>query len=469
MVAERQTVFTEATRNDLAILARRVRRHILDSGGRAELFLDDFSIGVNDGQCMLTTGPCPGLSPDNVVPLYQYRLEGLAAGLDTCETRYWLLSRTPGGLVDPTVIEDVDQQVLQRLRDAGDEEAIPSLLTGAHTRFVGTAERPLWSLFVQNTPLRRLLGSIQASAGGDLFEGPRSQNVPHVVYMLPPNPYAPIGVTVPRAVQQLRAQCLDPDVILMTRRGMSIKAVSPQELWHTYTLVTKKVDQEIHARLRKLPWLFQSIGTLLGDEFVEPAVRCLRDCFGGDMHVQFWPSSREGILRKAMGSEDLLRMVAAGYPDHHTARLGGAVPLYIPLAGIDSATKLVEGVRQVWEAYRVQYSETTPLHTKGTVNRPTVVLLGSLGVATVTTHADEARPAYAALIETMVAAEGARAFGGMRAVPHDELVALANTALRYPAPLEIPAHLIKEADEAEEGFPEETGGGEPPAGLARSG
>jgi|GEM_PF-2909616 len=461
MAAEREPVFTDAASNDLAILARRIRRHILGAGGRAEVFLEDFSIAVNDGRSMLVTGPCPGLSPDNDVPLSQYRLDGLAAALDECETRYWVLSRTPGGVADPSAIEEIDQRVLQRLRDAGGEEAVPSLLTGAHTRLAGTTERPIWSLFVQNTPLRRLLGSVEASAGGDLFEGPRSQNVPHVVFMAPPNPYAPVGVTVTKAVQQLRAQCLDPDVILMARRGMSVKAVSPQDLWRIYTVVTKRVDQEIHARLRKLPWLFQSIGTLLGDEFIEPAAQCLRECLGADLHVQFWPSSREGILRKAMGSEDLLKMVATGCPDHHTASLGGAVPLLVPLAGSDSPTKVIEAIRQAWEAYRTQYADGTPLRGKGTLHRPTVVLLGGLGVATATPHADEARAAYAALIETMVSAEGARAFGGMRAVPVPELVALLSAPLRYPAPLEVPAHLIEEAGEAESGFPEGDASPEP--------
>jgi rhamnose utilization protein RhaD (predicted bifunctional aldolase and dehydrogenase) len=283
--------------------------------------------------------------------------------------------------------------------------------------------------------------------------------------MSPPNPYAPIGVTVPRAVQQLRAQCLDPDVILMARRGMTIKAVSPQDLWRIYTVVTRRIDQEIHSRLRKLPWLFQSIGTLFGEEFIEPAVRSLRECLGADLHVQFWPSSREGILRKAMGSEDLLRMVAAGYPDHHTASLGGAVPLYVPLAAVDSPAKVAESIRQAWDAYRVQYSQTTPLRGKGTVHRPAVILLGGLGAATATAHADEARPVFAALIETMVAAEGARAFGGMRAVPSEELLALVNAPLRYPPPLDIPAGLLEEAGESEQGFPDRDNAAEPVAAM----
>lgn len=467
MPAVRERSFTEAVTNDLEILVRRIRRHIVDAGGRAELFLDDFSVGVNDGDAMLATGPCPGLSADNAVALYRYRLDGLAAALDACETRYWRLSRSGEAAGEPGAIEAIDREVLQALRDAGGDEAIPSLLTGAHTRFAGTPERPAWSLFVQNTPLRRLLGAAEAATGGDLFEGPRSQNIPHVVFLSPPNPYASIGVTVARAVQQLRAQCLDPDVILMARRGMAVKAASPQELWRLYALVTKRIDQEVHARLRKLPWLFQSMGALLGEEFIEPAVQALRECLGGGVEVRFWPSSREGILRKAMGSEELLRMVAAGFPDHHTASLGGGVPLYVPLAGAESPAKAAEAVRRAWDAYRAEYSEKRPLRGRGVVHRPAVILLGNLGVATATEHSDDARPAYAALIETMIAAEGARAFGGMRALPPDEMYAAANTPLRYPTPLEIPAGLIEEAAEVEaEAAMEETAAASesPPAG-----
>ncbi len=408
------------------------------SVSRPERFLDDFSIGVNNGISVLATGPWPALA-EPTVQVCEYRLQGLGEALEAFEGRYWALaSAATGRAADPAAIAQLDREVLQLFYEAGAEEPMPTLNTGAHVRVSGKPDRPAWSLFLQNTALRRLLSSADAAVGADLFEGPRGQNLPHVVFMSPPNPFAPDGVMVARAVQQLRVQCLDPDVILLARRGMAIKAASAADLWRLYSTVTGRIGQETHTRLRKLPWLFQAPGALLEDSLAEPAAQAVRECLGADLDVRFWPSSREGVLRKAMGSPELLTTVAAGFPDQRTACLGGLAPLYVALAATDAAPKIAQRLQQAWELYRKQYSETTPVRGPDAVHRPAVILLGGLGLVTAVSHPDEARPAFAALIEALVAAEGARAFGGMRPVPGEEGLAALSSALRYPVPANLP-------------------------------
>jgi hypothetical protein len=438
MAADLEPTFTGALRADITLLARLLRREVMVSVSRPERFFDDFSIGVNDGTSLLATGPWPALA-DQAVRVCGYRLQGLADALEIFEGRYWALKSAVRTATGPTAIAELDREVLQLFYEAGADEPLPTLNTGAHVRVAGKADRPVWSLFLQNTVLRRLLGASDVAAGVGLFEGPRGQNLPHVVFMSPPNPLAPDGVTVARAVQQLRVQCLDPDVILLARRGMAIKAASAADLWRIYSTVCGRIDQETHTRLRKLPWLFQAPGALLDDSLSESAVQVLRECLGADLDIRFWPSSREGVLRKAMGSPDLLATVAAGFPDHRTACLGGMAPLYVALAPADTAPKIAQRIQQAWEQYRKQYSEATPVRGAGAVHRPAVILLSGLGVVTAVSHPDEARPAFAALIETLVAAEGARAFGGMKPVPVDEAVALLCSSLRYPIPGDLPS------------------------------
>jgi hypothetical protein len=458
MAADLEPVFTGAASADIALLARLLRREVMVSVSRPERFFDDFSIGVNDGNSMLATGSWPALA-DHAVQVCRYRLQGLGDALDTFEGRYWALKSAARPAADPAAVAELDREVLQLFYEAGVDEPVPTLNTGAHVRVTGKPDQPAWSLFLQNTALRRLLGSADAAAGADLFEGPRGQNLPHVVFMSPPNPFAPDGVTAARAVQQLRVQCLTPDVILLARRGMAIKATSAADLWRIYSTVTSRIDQEIHTRLRKLPWLFKTPGALLDESLTEPATSAVRECLGTDLEVRFWPSSREGVLRKAMGSPDLLAIVAAGFPDHRTASLGGQAPLYVALAAADTAPKIAQRLQQSWEQYRTQYSETTPIRGPGAVHRPAVILLGGLGVITAVSHPDEARPAFASLIEALVAAEGARAFGGMRPVPADEALAVLSSPLRYPAPgdiapsepvdLDVPDNDPADDDEAE--------------------
>ena len=449
MAADLEPVFTGAIRADIALLARLLRREVMVSVSRPERFFDDFSIGVNDGTVVLATGPWPALA-EQAVQVCEYRLQGLADALETFEGRYWGLKSAPRATLDPAAIAELDREVLQLFYEAGNDEPVPTLNTGAHVRVAGKPDRPVWSLFLQNTALRRLLGATEAAEGVSLFEGPRGQNLPHVVFMSPPNPFAPDGVTVARAVQQLRVQCLDPDVILLARRGMAIKAASAADLWRIYSTVSGRIDQETHTRLRKLPWLFQAPGALLAEALAESAVQAIRDCLGSDLEVRFWPSSREGVLRKAMGSPDLLATVAAGFPDHRTAALGGMAPLYVALAAGDTAPKIAQRIQQAWEQYRKQYSETTPVRGPGAQHRPAVILLSGLGVVTAVGHPDEARPAFASLIETLVAAEGARAFGGMRPVPAEEAIALLSSPLRYPIPGEVPVAEPVERDVPDE-------------------
>ena len=449
MAAEREPQFTGTPSDDMAMLARRLRDDLMGATGRMVPFFDDFSIGCHDGTTLLATGAWPALlGASRPVESFAYRLEGLAESLEAFEGRYWALHRPRPATPDPDAIAALDREVIQRFIEAGDGLAVPSLMTGAHARFAGTAEKPMWSLFVQSTPLRRLLGSAEAGASWRLFQGLRGQAAAHVVFMAPPNPLAPIGVTVPQTVMQLRAQRLDPDVILLAHRGMTVKAATPQDIWRIYRAVTGHIEMEIHARLRRLPWLFQTIGTLLDDSFTEPAVQAVRDCLGPDLQVRFWPSSREGVLRKAMGSPALIGLVAAGFPDHHTARLGAAMPLQVELNPEDSVAGVTECIRQAWEAYRRQYSETTPLHGGGVVHRPTLILLGGIGALTAVSHAEEEHGVFAALIETLAAAEGARAFGGVRPVPYEEAFALVNSPWRYPTPGEIPAAPQPDEDSA---------------------
>ena len=449
MAAEREPAFTGTLTDDLALLARLVRDDLMSSAGRLVPFLDDFSIGFNNGTSLLATAAWPGLANDAAAGHSEYRVEGLAAELDAIEERYWALRQAPGKVPDPDALAVLDQEVIQILSEASTGAEVPSMMAGTHVRFAGDKAHPVWSLFVQNTPLRRLLGSAAAKSAWDIFPGGRGKEVPHVVFMSPPNPLAPLAVTVPQTVKQLRLQCLDPDVILLARRGMAIKASAAADLWRLYRAVSGRIDEETHARLRKLPWLFQSIGKLLGDEFTEPAVQALRECLGQDLQVRFWPSSREGVLRKALGSAELLSLLAAGFPDHRTASLGGAVPLLVALSDVTSTSQVAPRVQQAWDAYRQQYSETTPLRGVGVVHRPSVVLLGGIGVATAVSHADGERPAFAALIETLVAAEGARAFGGMRPLPYEEAFALLNAPLRFPVPGDLPLPAPTEDESAE--------------------
>lgn len=449
MAAEREPRFTGTPSEDIVELAGLVRDELMGSVGRMVPFFDDFTIGCSDGTTLLATAAWPALVSPAAVETFAYRLEGLAEALELIEGRYWTIrARTGAGTPDPESIAALDREVIQRFVEAADGLAVPSLLSGAHVGFNGTPERPQWSLFVQNTPVRRLLGSAEASSSWRLFQGLRGTAAAHVVYMAPPNPLAPIGVTVPQTVKQLRAQRLEPDVILLARRGMAIRATTPQDLWRLYRAVTGHIDQEIHARLRKLPWLFQGMGALFDDEFTEPAVQAVRECLGADLQVRFWPASREGVLRKAMGSPELIDLVAAGFPDHHTARLGAGVPLHVALDPSDSVARVAERIHQAWEEYRHQHSEVRPLHGHGVVHRPSLILLGGIGVVTAVNHADEEHAAFAALIETLVAAEGARAFGGMRPVPYEETFALVNSPLRYPVPGEVPPAPLPEEEAA---------------------
>jgi hypothetical protein len=454
MAADLEPVFTGTLSADVALLARLLRREVLVSVSRPERFFDDFSIGVCDGTTLLATGPWPALAA-SAVQVCEYRVQGLGEALETFEGRYWAIKSASRSAADPAAIAQLDSEVLDRFYEAGVATPMPTLNTGAHVRLAGRADQPAWSLFLQNTALRRLLGATDAAAGAGLFEGPRGQNLPHVVFMSPPNPFAPDGVTVARAVQQLRVQCLDPDVILLARRGMAIKAASAADLWRIYSTVTGRIDEETHTRLRKLPWLFKSPGALLDESLTEAATQAIRAALGADLEVRFWPSSREGVLRKAIGSPDLLATVAAGFPDHRTACRGGVAPLYVALAATDAAPKIAQRVQQAWEIYRKQYSETTPVRGPGAVHRPALILLGGLGVVTAVSHPDDARPAFASLIEALVAAEGARAFGGMRPIPADEALALLSSPLRHPTPGDIVPSGPGNQEPLDNGLPDE--------------
>jgi hypothetical protein len=430
-----QPQFTGNARDDLVSLARCLRAEgFVVAAESPEPLTEDFSVGVNDGESMLVSCRAAVEGEGDQVSVAEIAVSGLAQAGEALERQYWGLAAGPFGAETARTLEDLDRQLLQLYWEAAGGDGNVSFDVGVHTAFEGTPSRARWSLFVQNEVLRKLVCAAESDVGCAALFLPASvdEDVPRIVGMSSFNPFLPVGLCVPRAVQQLRAQCLDPDGIVMARRGLALRADSPAELWQRYRTIVTRIEEDVHARLRHLPWIFQNTGDLLDDDLVAPAAQALADTLGDHLHIRLWESSRAGILRKVACADGVLDVLARGFPDFSTAAFGGIVPLVVRLDSRSSAKQVAQRVSDAWEDYRQRHSEKAPLRFDGVDHRPGVIIVAGLGVWTAGPDEPAAHRAYVALSETVSVLEGARAFGGMRPLPYDEALCVAAAPGRYP-------------------------------------
>ena len=430
--------FTGGVSDDLTTLATLFREEVQVAAGRSEPFFDAFSLGVNDGISMMVTRPWLPRSGQDEVRVGEFTLEGLGVAHEMIEVKYWSLDAAGIGNFPMGKLAELDRELAALYEEAGTPDGLGSVDSGIHLRFEGDASRPRWSLFIQNETLRKLNCAVEGDiATYELFsdQGPAGAS-PQVVFLGNVSPLCPLGVVVPRGVLQLRAQCLDADVIIFPRRGMAVQASSPADLWERYCTVMDRLEEDVRVRLRKLPWAFQGTGEMLSESLIEPARNAVCGCVGSAGTVRFWESSREGVLRKVLCSSELLERIKDGFPDHRTAVLGGMVPLLVSLDAGESAKGIEQHVREAWEGFVTRYSTETPLRFDEESFLPAVVVLSGLGILTTVDDAAEAQAAYSALAEVLTVVEGARAYGGLGPLPYEEAVGLANCPLRRPSAVE---------------------------------
>ncbi len=419
--------FTGNLGEDLVLLARYFRVEIEPYDGVGKSLFNHFSLGVNDGTEMRVSLP-ESAEVDGTPAFADYRIDSLADELAQVEQRYRVLQASGIETITPQVLRELDDELLAACKKAGNSDIEPSSNLGLHLRFLGETGHPRWSLFIQNDVIRRLVCSAEAEElSYQLFtrRTPES-DVPTAVYLSRIDPFMPLAVVVPRAVLQMRAQCLDPDVIVFARRGLVVRGFSPHDIWKSYATIAQKINDVSQARRSELTWIFHGAGGLLDEKLFEPAKEALAECLGAERQLVVWESSREGILRKAICLSEVLETIGQGYPENCMAALGGVLPLVVMLQEGDGDGEVKNRIRQAWEEYTKRCGQERPLRFDDSRHVPSVIVLAGLGVITAGRNPDESKNAYAALSEALLVMEETRVFGGIQQLSYPEQVCAVN-------------------------------------------
>jgi len=418
--------FTGVIDNDLNVLAECFLGEIERVEETCMSDFDAFSVGVNDGLRMRVNLACT--DGGSGVRFGEFLLDDLLmVGWEAMEQRYTALASAGADAITPEAVAKLDESLLALYRNAGVGDGEPSLDTGVHIPFQGKQGVPKWSLLIRNETARTLVCSMDGGdAAYELFSGVSARkNPPKITYMPRLDSVLPMGIFVPRAMQQIEAQSLEADVIMFAREGMMLSGGTAADLWKTYCLLRDRIIAEAEERRGRLTWIFHGAEPLLSAELLDGAQKALKECLEDDRRMVVWDSARQGFVRRAISLPEVVQSLERGYPDYRTAAAGGIAPMIVDIQAGDSVRQISRRVKDAWKKYRQRYTEECPLLPEGVEHKPSVVVLARLGVITFGRDEKEAELAYNALSQALLLMESAQGFNGIRPFTDREALGVA--------------------------------------------
>jgi len=399
---------------ELAALAERFSEQRKEIEGLPGASFDKVSVCANDGKSMYASLADTGSSEPGEAGIGQYPLGEVTQGLERIEAECLALKRKSSPAA-ARKLAAMDQEVVKLLEQHSDASYPPSSYTAVHTQFAGRKGKQVWSVYLETEPIRAFAcGADAGSLCTELFGGrDRAEDGgPLVHFADPADSGLPLAVFLSRHMQQLRAQGLNPSVVLVANRGILISAATGTQLEEMYETIAGRIAA--FASSHEGADLFEKPYPLAGQRDVLEAEKAFFVCAE---YVEMWHSwvpEKGSELHQLLCSPAQLKRLREGFPTETLVRYGGGAALVVEQGKADSADRLARSIEAAWEKYREHYVDKLHVVPKGETYIPKIVLIEGVSAITVGESDDDLAQAYAVLQETIALMAAAAPFGGLR-------------------------------------------------------